>query len=162
MGKIGKQTTAPGFQCIHRERKQIEDKKHHYLSQSWFVEELKQRLDQYNSRLRDKHWEQDYKLKWNRKKEKYVHVKMSNEEWMYEHINNWGKEPEVYDKYHEPLVIHEWNFESRVIFEKLIRERGKLLVYEVYLERKEKMDMLLEDDRKNNRTKTVRFQDSIE
>ena len=54
-------------------------------------------------------------------------------------------------------MIPEWNFESRVILEKLMRQRGKLFIYEYYLERKENLDMLYEDIKKNGCTKKVRF-----
>ena len=87
MGKVGKQVNAPGFYCVHRERKQLEDRKKYYLSKSWFVTELEKRMECYKKKLRTKHWKQEYKLKWNDKREKYVHVKMSHEEWMYEHID---------------------------------------------------------------------------
>ena len=138
MGKVGKQDSAPGYQYVVQERKEWEETKNHYLTLPWFLQKLDEYINTYQYNMRNQDWRDEYKLRWCHETNRKIYVKITLEEWMYWELCYLGNGPDDYD-YDEPMIIPSWSLEARVVFEEIMIKRCKEIVYEVYLEKKNKM-----------------------
>lgn len=159
MGVYGKQQNAPGYQKVAAERREWREIKEKHLTYTWFVEELEKSLKSYKEYLNGpKYWMNHSTRVWSKKSKKWINTSRNTDERLYWDMVYVGNGMKDIDDYRDVIKIPSWRHESCCVFEDVLSEMKKAVLYEFYNEEKEKKNMGEEDNKpRRNSQKRVRF-----
>ena len=99
-----------------------------------------------------------FKGVWSKKSKKWINTSRNADERLYWDMVYVGNGMKDIDDYRDVIKIPSWRHESCCVFEDVLSEMKKALLYELYKEEKEKKNMGEEDNKPTrNSEKRVRF-----